>query len=371
MSLLVPRLDRVSATILLNDRRGLPVEQVSALLPDRDVRVTLSELGGQRATEHELEEVRAEVLAVARENGFPTASSGAMTVDGPMARVLHQRLPMTPNEAAREEVWSYITCCWLLDVALWRWGADAPERRFLGDVNRNAFRRLWWRAEVLGGGVPLERMREDELVSIMERPTIAGDRRLARSIALEFLRRAESDGAAGRMLLMRDAVKRLLRLTPFVSFEVLTDEDLMFSVGAAFDDAVAALAGRELPSHTWTSRRPPTPSPNVTQIPSARAGQRAFDHDGVPVDAADLKDPELAAEVALGLARNTGRVTNITLRQVMTLDSAGARRVLQSLVDSGRLARRGVRRGTYYVIPEDAQDGSTSVLRRLLRRGRV
>ena len=91
---------------------------------------------------------------------------------------------MTPHEASHEEVWSYLTCCWLLDVAVWRFGAEADERRYIGNVNRNTFRRLWWRGRSWAE-IDLTRLGEDELVNIMERPTIAADRRLARAIAVK------------------------------------------------------------------------------------------------------------------------------------------------------------------------------------------
>ena len=38
---------------------------------------------------------------------------------------------------------------------------------------------MWWRAEVLGPDVDLAKLGEDELVNIMERPTLFSDRRLA------------------------------------------------------------------------------------------------------------------------------------------------------------------------------------------------
>ena len=133
---------------------------------------------------------------------------------------------MSANEASHEEVWSYLTCCWLLDVAVWRFGVDADERRFIGNVNRNTFRRLWWRAEILGPDIDLTKLGEDELVNIMERPTIASDRRLARMVVQEFLARVDRGAADSRMFLMRDGIKRLFRLTPLMSFQALADYEL-------------------------------------------------------------------------------------------------------------------------------------------------
>ena len=84
--------------------------------------------------------------------------------EGRTARLVREHLDISPNEASHEEVWSYLTCCWLLDVAVWRFGVNADRRRFVGNVNRNTFRRLWWRAEVLGPDVDLTQLGEDELV---------------------------------------------------------------------------------------------------------------------------------------------------------------------------------------------------------------
>ena len=143
------------------------------------------------------------LVELATSHGMPGAVDRTAEFEGNCARILRDRLEMTPHEASHEEVWSYLTCCWLLDIAVWRFGAEADERRYIGNVNRNTFRRLWWRAEVLGPEIDLTRLGEDELVNIMERPTIAADRRLARAIAAEFLARV--DGGVVRERMQPDA----------------------------------------------------------------------------------------------------------------------------------------------------------------------
>ena len=182
--------------------------------------VTYTPVGGNRIADDDLSALREEILSLAREYGMPDTFRTLRNskADGPAVR---ERLDITPNEASHEEVWSYLTCCWLLDVAVWRFGAQADRRRFIGNVNRNTFRRLWWRAEVLGPDIDLTQLGEDELVNIMERPTIAADLRLARAVAREFLSRVDRGAADSRMQLMREAMKRLLRLTPLISFAAL------------------------------------------------------------------------------------------------------------------------------------------------------
>lgn len=270
---------------------------------------------------------------------------------------------MSANEASHEEVWSYLTCCWLLDVAVWRFGVDADERRFIGNVNRNTFRRLWWRAEILGPDIELTKLGEDELVNIMERPTIASDRRLARTVALEFLARVHEGAADSRMQLMREAMKRLLRLTPLVAFHALNDDQMRTVVENCFTAAAEGLAGGKSGSagrHRQTIgsdtspiiRKSPPVSPGVTVIERMTIADEATVS---PPSALEVNpDFDVATSKALAIARGVGRVTNASLRELVPITAGEAREVLQSLVRDGLLASRGVRRGTYYILTESA-----------------
>ena len=182
-------------------------------------------------------------VRLAADHGMPEPIREVSVFEGRAAQALRRALPMSPHEASQEEVWSYLTCCWLLDVAIWRFGEDASDDRFIGHVNRNTFRRMWWREEVLGSAVDLTRLGEDELVNIMERPTLYVDVRLAQAIAREFLSRVDRGDVPDRMRLMREATKRLLRLTPFLAFMALADDQVDLVVADAFDAALAGLRG--------------------------------------------------------------------------------------------------------------------------------
>ena len=266
-----PRLGREAAREIIAGRLGSSLAEVAAALPDRSPVITYSPVGGARMSSRRSRDARGATYSqLAREHGFPGQPLRLTDFEGACARLLHARLPMTPHEASHEEVWSYLTCCWLLDVALWRFGNEADERRFVGNVNRNTFRRLWWRAEILGPDIDLGSLGEDELVNIMERPTIAGDRRLARAIAREFLARVEGGGGGERMQLMREAMKRVLRLTPFVAFPALSDVDLEAVVTDTFAAAVAGLEGRPLAAAERGVRPAPSPSPIVIRVEPIR-----------------------------------------------------------------------------------------------------
>ncbi len=379
MSVLVPRLEREAAHQIISRKRDMSIAELSGALPDLSAVVTYSALGSPIARE-DLVTLRRRVVDLAREHGFPGQPAGLAEFEGSCARVLRDAVQVTPHEASHEEVWSYLTCCWLLDVALWRFGGAADEKRFIGNVNRNTFRRLWWRAEILGPDIDLKRLGEDELANIMERPTIAGDRRLAKAIAREFLDRVDSREVGGRsevgerMQLMREAMKRLLRLTPFVAFSALTHDDLASLVAETFDASQEPF-GRRAAVAKYEAQAVPDPSPVVTRIPSLSIS-RSSDESEMPGTSDVGRDFEAVSQIALDVARRTGRVTNMTLREVVPLTSQEARDVLTGLVSRRALERRGAKRGTHYVIPHGSETGGSrtrpaeSALRRLLRRAR-
>jgi hypothetical protein len=390
VSLVVPRLDRTAAQALLEQKLDLPLGELGRSLPDRNPVVTYASVGGQRVEESVLQQLRTDLLSIAEEHGLPGPPRDLSTFEGRAARLLRGVLDMTPHEASHEEIWSYLTCCWLLDVAVWRFGADASVDRYLGHINRNTFRRMWWRAEVLGSEVDLTLLGEDELVNIMERPTLFSDRRLAQSIACEFLHRVEAGDVVDRMRLMREATKRLLRLTPFVSFASLDQTSIRTIVADAFDAASAGIAGRPAFMPARVSDTLPAASEGIIEREVIATVEPSTLAESAPSGSISLEE---LGQAALDLARRTGRVTNMTLREAASITSDEAREVFQLLLDRGDLVRRGVKRGTHYVLPEppavaeetpmprsprDTEDQapppeplpSETALRRLLRRSR-
>jgi hypothetical protein len=361
--IVLPRITRHSATELLKIHLSNGIAEIASSMPDLTPTITYTPVGGQRIENGQLEQLRTDILRLAHEHGMPSRIIEPSVFEGRAARLLREALPMSANEASHEEVWSYLTCCWLLDVAVWRFSVDADERRFIGNVNRNTFRRLWWRAEILGPDIELTKLGEDELVNIMERPTIASDRRLARTVALEFLARVHEGAADSRMQLMREAMKRLLRLTPLVAFQALNDDQLRKVVESCFTAAAEGLAGGESRSAgrhrqmigyeaSPSTRELPPVSPGVTVIERMTITDEAT----VSLASAEEVNPdfEFATSKALAIARGVGRVTNTSLRELVPITSGEAREVLQSLVRDGLLASRGVRRGTYYILAESA-----------------
>jgi hypothetical protein len=362
MSVVLPRLDRASALELLEQRRGRSISEISREMPDRDVVVTYSPVGGNRIDVSELAELRSALVKLAQEHGMPAEPVNVSAFEAAAARLIHDRLDITPHEASQEGVWSYLTCCWLLDLAVWRFGANANTDRFIGHLNRNTFRRMWWRAEVLGPDVDLAQLGEDELVNIMERPTLFSDRRLARAIALEQIDRVGRGAAVDRMRLMREATKRLLRLTPFVAFSALELDQVKLIVSDAFNAAAAGLTGEQATMPARPGEHPAAPSGDVVELPRLDIAVPSSEPPESLVEAAHVMNFDEVAEAAMDIARRTGRVTNMALREVVPfITSEEAREVLHVLVQQNELARRGVKRGTHYIIPVEL-DGTKSTV---------
>ena len=209
--------------------------------------------GGTRVTQTDLARLRDRLRQLASDNGYPgpVAEGDRNAFDAATAAVLGAEVEISAAEASDVRVWSFLTCVVVPDLVRWRFpGGESgtTSERYAGNRVRNALSRLWWRARLLGSAetVPvtdyLERMGEDEIVQIMERPSIAGSGRLARQLADSFLEAAERFDDVTRSELMRDGMKRVRRLVPLVSFDALSDDVLMKLVDGLFETAGRAMS---------------------------------------------------------------------------------------------------------------------------------
>ena len=373
MNRCLARLDRDTALGLVDTAAALPLQEVAAALPDQITVVTWPAVADPRIPADALTGLRRSLLALAADHGYPDTAVRLPEFDARATVLLHTGLRISAHEAGQDEAWTWLTCCWLLDVALWRFGRQADRRRFLGDVNRNTFRRLWWRREVLGADVDLAQFGEDELVQIMERPTLSSDTWLAQTIAREFLEGTRRHPGIQRMQLMRETTKRLLRRTPFIDHAALSGIELTEQIRGAVDSAANALNGlappapaadvpppglrpsvgvRQLPRHPVgdvADLPEDEPRPDTTEAGTARHGPT--DQAGPSTtDARSVVSWSQAAAVAVDLAARTGQVTNLSLRTLLGIDTQQCRLILQGQVAAGNLVRRGEKRGTYYTL---------------------
>lgn len=201
---------------------------------------------GARRSEQDLRKLADAVRACAVDSGFPrplgARSARATSFDRQLSRVLLKEMELVPADAAVEDVWSFVSLILLPDIAFWRFpntDSRVDYERLLGRP-RNVFRRLWWRAYTLGPDASAA-LFEDEAVAIMERPTLAGDRRLARAVIENHLEMAQSDATIPRTELLRQVAKRVRRLSAVLTIPALGDTELLSLVHEVADASLKSL----------------------------------------------------------------------------------------------------------------------------------
>lgn len=242
MKYLYPRLARGAALQLVNQQQELALEELENSSSLSHPQATVNPVGGLRVPEAHLDRLRTDMRDLAREFGFPRPLGGRTAeFDRAFMPLLYNRMGIVPGDAGREEVWSFLSLVLVPELPVWRYPSRSEER-ILG-MPRNTFRRLWWRAHILGveaNGFAY-RLNEDQLVQIEERPTIGGDPRLARSLALAFEQIKADRPHVPQEALMREGAKRFTRITPFVDVYGLPDNALLKVCQEAMARAADAL----------------------------------------------------------------------------------------------------------------------------------
>ena len=133
-----------------------------------------------------------------------------VAVENAWARTLHSDLPIAPSEAANPEVWHSFSCYFCPQLVSWRWGTyiqPTPHFRWYSaeSANRQTFRRLWWRAELLKDNenpapyTLLDQMYEDELVGFTDQATISMHRAITLEVARQHLKNLDKDTGSSRI----------------------------------------------------------------------------------------------------------------------------------------------------------------------------
>ncbi len=247
MKYVYPRLPLPQAVSMLLERSPLTAQE---LLSRSDTQHHQSEwypTAAKRVPQEHLRELQARMREIAGEFGYPDLpnrrSSQHIGFDRAVTAEIIAAMDIVPADAAHEGVWSFLSLVLLPDVALWRY----PNTSGRGDYERiigrprNVFRRLWWRAFALGPETS-SRLHEDEAVGIMERPSLGGNPRIARTLAEEHLAVLAEKPMLPRTELMRQVTKRLRRLSVIVTLGVLDDDDLRELVGQLFAESIGALS---------------------------------------------------------------------------------------------------------------------------------
>ncbi|MGZ3147958.1 DUF6339 family protein [Lentzea chajnantorensis] len=253
MSRLYPRLLPWQAKNLYAEYCGLTPAELTTRSDTMHTSAVFVATGGDRVTAADLARLRTKVVALATDAGFPseTSRSASADFDLALAALLHTEMGMVPAEAASGDVWAFLALVLLPDVAYWRYGPSPTGDRVLAsDITRHVFGRLWWRAQLVHD--PSDSNPYSALAVLGEaafdqvyarRKALGGSPYLVKAI-LRVWGGLDRGGLNERELL-RDFLKRLLRLASFVSFEAMENDDLDAELVRAAHDSVLAL--REKP----------------------------------------------------------------------------------------------------------------------------
>ncbi|MFJ8812865.1 DUF6339 family protein [Amycolatopsis thermoflava] len=248
MGLLYPRLLAAQAQALHEEYRRLTISElvkVAATTHDSAVYIAT---GGDRVREEQLQELRRVVLDLACEGGFPSESDRNLRAvfDLNVAAALHANMQLVPAEAASGDVWAFMALVLLPDVAYWRYPMPPGDRVLGTDLTRHVFGRMWWRAQLVHSSddsdpyAALKILGEAAFDQIYARRKALGNSPYLVKSILRVWNGLDLKGLDEREVL-RDFLKRLLRLAPFVLFESVHADALEAELRAAARDAVVAL----------------------------------------------------------------------------------------------------------------------------------
>lgn len=247
MSFLYPRLLAAQAKPLFDEYRHLAIEELTSRVATSHDSAVYVATGGDRISSARLQELRSGVVDLAKQAGFPDDSDRVRNADFDLrlAALLHAETGMVPAEAASRDVWAFLALVLLPDVAFWRY-PQPPKDRVLGtDLTRHVFGRLWWRAQLVrssdapepyGALSILGEAAFDQIYA--RRAALGGSPHMVRAI-LRVWKDLDLTGLNERETL-RDFLKRLLRLAPFVLFDGIEEHALDQELRAVAEESVNA-----------------------------------------------------------------------------------------------------------------------------------
>ncbi|MEU4673839.1 DUF6339 family protein [Amycolatopsis sp. NPDC023774] len=256
MSVLFPRLLPRQAQALYDQYQALAIEDLEQQVALRHDSAVYAATGGDRVREKDLEKLRQAIVAAAREAGFPgrATTNDQTNFDRKIAVLLHQTSGLAPAEAAARDIWAFLALVVLPDVSFWRFEKRTDERFLAKDLTRHVFGRLWWRAHLVHDPDSTEPYAALTILGeaafdqiYARRRALGGSPQLVRSI-LRVWQEIDTGGVNATDLL-KDFLKRLLRLGAFMSFETLEDERLAAEVRRAAHDSLHAFTTERGPRH--------------------------------------------------------------------------------------------------------------------------
>lgn len=240
MSRLYPRLLPSAASRCFRDLQAVgPKAPGEGEIPSL-AEAVFAATGGTRMSGEELAGVRRRLLNLAGAAGFPSPAKRAdfSSFDAATARYLHESSGMTPGEASQRTVWSYFGLVLVPDICAWRYPPKAErgylDDRFLGaDLTRHTLAKLWFRAHLLHEPddpdpyALMAALGEADIDQVLtRREDIACTPELVRHIARAHRDDPLRTGSTLDRKILRDSLKRLMRLASFMDFDGLSPGQL-------------------------------------------------------------------------------------------------------------------------------------------------
>lgn len=244
--LLLPRLHPLGVRRFRDDLVTTCTGTIDSRMKALAAYLSFASSGGAKATMAQLTMFRDGIVEIALRSGFPEKGSKATRAafDTACGAWLIEHGTVSGGEALRDDVWAFVACCVAPDVSLWRF-ESAHSEHFRGGV-RNTFQRLWLRAVALDRGSDssdrwqlLQRLSEDALVQITERPAIGSDPQIAIAIGESWIATADRIGASKMEQVTRDAIRRIRIANETICFSALPSDILLRRFIAYFDEAAA------------------------------------------------------------------------------------------------------------------------------------
>lgn len=268
MSFLYPRLLTDQARPLYEEYRNLTISELTDRVAASHDSAVYVATGGDRVSVGQLKQLRAAVVELAGQAGFPGDSDRTRNAefDLRIAALLHAETGMVPAEAASRDVWAFLALVLLPDVAHWRYPKPPKDRVMATDLTRHVFGRLWWRAQLVHSpdstrpyaalGI-LGEAAFDQIYA--RRAALGGSPHMVRAI-LRVWNDLDLGGLNERKIL-QDFLKRLLRLAPFVLFDGIEEHELDRELRAVAEESVEA---QRFPPPHASPLQPALHTPNDT-----------------------------------------------------------------------------------------------------------
>lgn len=214
-TLLFPRLSPMDAKAQWESLLRLEIEDLARVANTTHQSQYFAAVGGTRVTPDQLKRLSSKIRKIAQACGFPERSAKSFRdFDTRVTIFLGEDFPLPLGEALRKEMWAFVSLVLLPDVVKWRF-KDFNIARCTGG-RRDCFQRLWLRAQAFDLGenaskrwVLIEQLTEDFYVSVIERPTLAGNPDICKILGLTWLSTAHSVGRGNMEEINRRAIKRV------------------------------------------------------------------------------------------------------------------------------------------------------------------